>query len=74
MHSYLFASPELSKRSLVHSTLELPKNESMESVAKGLHRAWEMYGSDAAVIIMIVQPNEGNIFDQRWIEYELGQR
>jgi glutathione synthase len=46
----------------------------MESVAKGLFKAWELYGCKTAVVVMVVQPNEGNIFDQRWIEYELGQR
>jgi hypothetical protein len=76
LHAYLFTSSELPTKSMVQGTtiLELPKNDSMESVARGLFRAWELYDSEQSVVIMVVQPNEGNIFDQRWIEYELGQR
>jgi glutathione synthase len=76
LHSYLFASIEVPTRSLIKTgaELELPKNDSMESVAKGLAKAWDLYGSQHAIVIMVVQANEGNIFDQRWIEYELGQK
>ena len=73
LHAYLFTSSELPTKSMV-PILELPKNDSMESVARGLFRAWELYDSKQSVVIMVVQPNEGNIFDQRWIEYELGRR
>lgn len=52
----------------------LPPNESLHSVAKGLTKAWELYNDTKAIVIMVVQPNEGNIYDQRWIEYELFEK
>ncbi|KAI9101059.1 glutathione synthase [Phlyctochytrium arcticum] len=49
----------------------LPDNTSITSLAKGIAKAWELYNVPAAVVVMIVQPGERNIFDQRWIEYSL---
>ncbi len=53
---------------------ELPPNDSLNSVAKGLGKAWEVYNDPSAIVIMVVQPNEGNIYDQRWIEYQLFEK
>jgi glutathione synthase len=52
----------------------IPENASLESLAKGIAKAWKLYNSKNAVVLMIVQPAEGNIFDQRWIEYGLFER
>ncbi|TPX72981.1 glutathione synthase [Spizellomyces sp. 'palustris'] len=49
----------------------LPRNSSIKDIAKGIAKAWSLYGSASAVVIMIVQPGERNAFDQRWIEYNL---
>ncbi|KAI8988918.1 glutathione synthase [Pilobolus umbonatus] len=50
---------------------QLPDNQTMESIAQGLADAWKLYNNPKACIAMIVQPNERNAFDQRWIEYTL---
>ncbi|TPX31680.1 glutathione synthase [Synchytrium microbalum] len=50
---------------------KLPVNESLDVVAEGLGQAWRLYGVADAVVLMVVQPDEENVFDQRWIEYTL---
>ncbi|KAI8914099.1 glutathione synthase [Entophlyctis helioformis] len=52
-------------------TSALPANGSLDGTAAALGKAWQLYGSDKAVVLMIVQAGEHNIFDQRWIEYRL---
>ncbi|KAJ3258080.1 hypothetical protein HK103_004073 [Boothiomyces macroporosus] len=52
-------------------TSAFPKNESGTAVASGLAKAHSLYGVPGAKVLMVVQPNENNIFDQRWIEQEL---
>ncbi|KAJ1344125.1 glutathione synthetase [Batrachochytrium salamandrivorans] len=47
----------------------LPSSESLDVVADGLGSAWKLYDRPKSVIVMVVQPVEFNIFDQRWIEY-----
>nr|CAG8468455.1 8035_t:CDS:2 [Entrophospora candida] len=37
----------------------------------GISVAHELYGSENSVVLMVVQSDEWNIFDQRWIEYNL---
>jgi hypothetical protein len=49
----------------------LPENTSGYSIAEGLAKSWELYGSPDAVVMMIVQPGETNLFDQIWIEQQL---
>ncbi|KAK9766737.1 Glutathione synthetase [Basidiobolus ranarum] len=49
----------------------LPESKSFTGIAKGLAQAHEIFGVKEAVILFVVQPNERNIFDQRWIEYNL---
>jgi glutathione synthase len=36
--------------------------------------SYYLFDHYSAVIVMIVQPAERNIFDQRWIEYQLFER
>ncbi|KAI8988085.1 glutathione synthase [Mycotypha africana] len=49
----------------------LPENKSIKTYVEGLAAAWKHYGKNDAVVVMITQPNERNVFDQRWIEYQL---
>ena len=49
----------------------MPENSSGYSIAEGLAKAWELYGNTKAVVMMVVQPGETNIFDQIWIEQQL---
>lgn len=51
--------------------LNLPENKSINAVPNGIHKAWELYGEDSAQVVMVVQPNEWNVFDQTWISQKL---
>ncbi|EIW68118.1 hypothetical protein TREMEDRAFT_64014 [Tremella mesenterica DSM 1558] len=64
-NGYYNASPEMNRMS------NYPENHSLELTAEGLSDAWKMYGRTRAAILFVVQPTERNIFDQRWLEYEL---
>ncbi|KAF3696531.1 Glutathione synthetase [Channa argus] len=49
-------------------------NNAAVGLAMGIAKAWELYGSDRAVIMFLVEENQRNIFDQRFIENELWMR
>lgn len=59
-------------------TENIPVSPALPELAKGLAVAHKAYGSGgegrSAAILIIVQPGEKNIFDQRWLEYELLER
>uniref|UniRef100_A0A8C5L4T9 Glutathione synthetase n=1 Tax=Jaculus jaculus TaxID=51337 RepID=A0A8C5L4T9_JACJA len=46
-------------------------NNPSKGLALGIAKAWELYGSANAVVLLIAQEKERNIFDQRAIENEL---
>ncbi|KAJ2555741.1 Glutathione synthetase [Coemansia sp. RSA 1933] len=50
---------------------QLPKNESLISIGDAIAAGFGLYGNDDAVVAMIVQPGERNVFDQRWVEKRL---
>ena len=52
----------------------LPVNQSGTAIADGLAHAFKLYGNPTGVVMMVVQPGETNVFDQRWIEQQLFQR
>lgn len=66
--SYFGLSPYLKPENL-------PKNESIAGLATGLAAGHNSYvsngGSPTSKILFVVQPGERNVFDQRWLEYEL---
>jgi glutathione synthase len=66
--SYFGLSPHLKPENL-------PKNETITGLAKGLAEGHNVYvangGSPTSKILFVVQPGERNVFDQRWLEYEL---
>lgn len=47
----------------------LPENTSAIGMAEGFVDAWKLYGSEKAVVMMVVSENEKNRFDQRWIQH-----
>ncbi|KAJ2081539.1 Glutathione synthetase [Coemansia sp. RSA 988] len=53
---------------------QLPQNESLTSIGDGIAAGFELYGTPSAVVAMVVQPGERNIYDQRWIEARLWER
>ncbi|KAM4623263.1 glutathione synthetase isoform 1-T2 [Discoglossus pictus] len=51
----------------------LPNNPSL-GIANGIAKAWELYGSQKAVVMFLVENVQRNIFDHRCIENELWNR
>ncbi|TMW58528.1 hypothetical protein Poli38472_010087 [Pythium oligandrum] len=49
----------------------LPKNDAIFEIPNALAAAHKHYGVSDAIIVFVVQPNEANSIDQRWIEYNL---
>jgi glutathione synthetase len=52
----------------------LPANDASRIVCDSMHTAFRLYGVPSAVVVMVVQPNEKNAYDQRVFEYYLGER
>ncbi|KAJ2316923.1 Glutathione synthetase [Coemansia sp. RSA 2704] len=53
---------------------QLPPNESLTSIGDGIAAGFALYGQPDAVVIMVVQPGERNVYDQRFIEQRLWER
>uniref|UniRef100_A0A671UDV2 Glutathione synthetase n=1 Tax=Sparus aurata TaxID=8175 RepID=A0A671UDV2_SPAAU len=49
-------------------------NDPAAGLARAVAKAWELYGSERAVVMFLVEESQRNIFDQRYIEYELWKR
>uniref|UniRef100_A0AAQ5XMX2 Glutathione synthetase n=1 Tax=Amphiprion ocellaris TaxID=80972 RepID=A0AAQ5XMX2_AMPOC len=49
-------------------------NNPAAGLAGGIAKAWELYGSERAVIMFLVEENQRNIFDHRYVENELWKR
>lgn len=65
---YFESSPHLT------NTDNYPPNDSLKEIAAGLAEGWKAYGRKDAVILFVVQEGERNVFDQRWLQYELAER
>ncbi|XP_069507915.1 glutathione synthetase [Ambystoma mexicanum] len=53
---------------------ELLPNNPSKGIADGIAKAWELYASEKAVVLFLVENSQRNIFDQRLIENELWKR
>ncbi|KAM6458212.1 glutathione synthetase isoform 3-T3 [Liasis olivaceus] len=53
---------------------KLLSNNPSKGIAMGIARAWELYDSDRAVVMFLVEEAQRNIFDQRCIENVLWMR
>uniref|UniRef100_A0A7N8X0N5 Glutathione synthetase n=1 Tax=Mastacembelus armatus TaxID=205130 RepID=A0A7N8X0N5_9TELE len=49
-------------------------NNPAAGLAAAIAKAWELYGSERAVIMFLVEESQRNIFDHRYIENELWKR
>ncbi|XP_030624793.1 glutathione synthetase [Chanos chanos] len=49
-------------------------NNPAAGLAKGLAKAWELYGSEKAVVMFLVEDIQRNIYDHRFVENELWKR
>ncbi|NWZ00087.1 GSHB synthetase, partial [Loxia curvirostra] len=53
---------------------QLLPNNPAKGLALGIAKAWELYGSQRAVVMFLVEEVQRNIFDQRCVENELWNR
>ncbi|XP_054465830.1 glutathione synthetase [Anoplopoma fimbria] len=49
-------------------------NNPASGLARAVAKAWELYGSERAAVMFLVEESQRNIFDQRYIESELWKR
>jgi glutathione synthetase len=68
LHKYLVTRFNLTEHYPLSS---LPPNGAQFAIPKGIATAFKLYNSPKAVVVMIVQKEEKNLWDQRWIEYHL---
>ncbi|XP_029470116.1 glutathione synthetase [Rhinatrema bivittatum] len=52
----------------------LLSNRPSEGIAAGIAQSWKLYGSCKAIVMILVEDIQRNIFDQRYIENELWKR
>ncbi|KAI0374958.1 glutathione synthase [Pilatotrama ljubarskyi] len=71
LHRHLLAKTEYYNSSPILRIENLPANDTIAGLAEGLAAAHKAYGSPSAWILFVVQNGERNVFDQRWLEYEL---
>jgi glutathione synthase len=53
---------------------KMPENTAVHGMASGLAAGHEAYGQKSAAIMFVVQADERNAFDQRWLEYKLQEQ
>ncbi|KAG1733003.1 glutathione synthase [Suillus paluster] len=71
MHRHILTSTSYFSASPYLTADNFPENRANSGLAEGLAKAHEAYGVSDARILFVVLPNERNVFDQRWVEYEL---
>ncbi|KAH7909680.1 glutathione synthase [Hygrophoropsis aurantiaca] len=74
MHRHLHAFTNYYGASPYFKAKNFPPNNTVAGLAEGLAEAHKAYGISGSQILFVVQPNERNVFDQRWLEYELLER
>lgn len=74
LHRFLYKSTGYYGASSNLKEENLPTNETTSGLAEGLATAHAAYGVPNAWILFVVQQGERNVFDQRWLEYELLER
>ncbi|WWC67776.1 glutathione synthetase [Kwoniella pini CBS 10737] len=73
MHKYLQKATDgfYSISPHLANSANFPQNEPLKNLAAGLAQGWKAYDEKDAIIMFVVQEGERNVFDQRWLEYEL---
>ncbi|XP_038067931.1 glutathione synthetase-like [Patiria miniata] len=54
--------------------VNIPENKSVEALAEGMVKAWQLYGRREAVVCYMVCCPEQNIFDQRLLEFMMKKK
>lgn len=71
LHRYLYASTKYYDAAPCLKPENFPPNETTSGLVKGLAAAHSAYSVPGSRILFVVQAGERNVFDQRWLEYEL---
>ncbi|KAF9499102.1 glutathione synthase [Pleurotus eryngii] len=71
LHRYLLSATAYYGSSPILSADNLPANTTTAGLAAGLAAAHERFNNQSAWVLFVVQAGERNVFDQRWLEYEL---
>ncbi|KIP02986.1 hypothetical protein PHLGIDRAFT_78321 [Phlebiopsis gigantea 11061_1 CR5-6] len=71
LHRYLCKSTGFYGSSSYLRDENFPANETTAGLAEGLATAHKAYQDPNSWILFVTQDNERNVFDQRWLEYEL---
>ncbi|KAG9098606.1 hypothetical protein FRC06_006161 [Ceratobasidium sp. 370] len=74
LHKYLLAATGYFGVSPHLKSENLPLNETRYGLVEGIAAAHRAYNNPRARVLFVVQPNERNVFDQRWLEYDLLER
>ncbi|KAK9062281.1 hypothetical protein SSX86_019467 [Deinandra increscens subsp. villosa] len=53
---------------------KVPINDSASKFADALAKAWTEYSNPSAVVMVVVQPGERNMYDQHWLSSTLKER
>ncbi|KAL4235283.1 hypothetical protein ACF0H5_006921 [Mactra antiquata] len=61
----------LSQAGVKFARSQIPENRPAHGLALGLQAAWSHYGVPSACVVFIVQDNETNLMDQKWLEKNL---
>ncbi|KAL8518226.1 hypothetical protein ACS0TY_009554 [Phlomoides rotata] len=52
----------------------IPPNNSVSQFAEALYKAWCEYNNPSAIVMVVVQPEERNMYDQHWLFTVLKER
>lgn len=74
LHRHLYSSTDYFNTSAWLKAENFPPNQTTAGLVEGLAAAHAAYNIPGSQILFLVQPGERNVFDQRWLEYELLER
>ncbi|KAK0489110.1 hypothetical protein IW261DRAFT_1548042 [Armillaria novae-zelandiae] len=74
LHRHLYSLTDYFNTSAWFKAENFPPNRTTVGLVEGLAAAHVAYNIPGSQILFVVQPGERNVFDQRWLEYELLER
>jgi glutathione synthetase len=74
LHRYVTARHADWWSSPIDAADALPANDASRIVCESMFEAFQLYGVANAVVVMVIQPNEKNAYDQRVFEYFFAAR
>ncbi|KAK0467207.1 glutathione synthase [Desarmillaria tabescens] len=74
LHRHLYSLTDYFNASTWLKAENFSPNQTTAGLVEGLAAAHAAYNIPGSQILFVVQPGERNVFDQRWLEYELLER